>query len=100
MEVEALNNAGARVGDRIVLNFETTSLLKACFFIYVFPILLMILGAAIGFWAAPILDLNASGLSAVFGFLSLGLALWFVKIRGNKMAQNTKYRPKIIRILG
>ena len=100
MEVEAINKAGARVGDRIVLSFESTSLLKACFLIYVFPILLMILGAAIGLQVAPIVGLNASGLSAVFAFSSLGLALWFVKFRGNKMAQNTKYRPTIIRILG
>jgi sigma-E factor negative regulatory protein RseC len=100
MEVEALNNAGARVGDRIILSFESTSLLKACFLIYVFPILLMILGAAIGYRVAPIVGLNASGLAAVLAFLSLGLALWFVKFRGNKMAQNKNYRPKIIRILG
>ncbi|UCH21751.1 MAG: SoxR reducing system RseC family protein [Deltaproteobacteria bacterium] len=99
MEVEAVNDAGARVGDRIVLSFETASLLKACFFVYVFPILLLILGAAVGFNAAPLLDLNASGLSAVCGFSSLLLAFWFVKSRGNRMARNKKYRPKIIRIL-
>lgn len=100
MEVEAINDAGAKEGDRIVLSFETTSLLKACFLIYVLPILIMIAGAAIGFNTAPLLNLNASGLSAVFGFSALVLAFWFVKSRGNRMAQNTKYRPKIIRILG
>ena len=99
MEVEAINDAGAKVGDRIVLSFETTSLLKACFFIYVFPILIMLVGAAIGYNAASLLDLNSSGLSAFFGFSALILAFWFVKYRGNRMAQNTKYRPRIIRIL-
>ena len=100
MEVEAINDAGAKVGDRIVLSFETTSLLKACFLIYVLPILIMIAGAAIGFNTAPLLNFNPSGLSAVFGFSALILAFWFVKSRGNRMAQNAKYRPKIIRILG
>jgi sigma-E factor negative regulatory protein RseC len=33
MEVKALNAAGARAGDRIVLSFETASLLKATFLI-------------------------------------------------------------------
>ena len=33
MEVKALNTAGARAGDRIVLSFETASLLKATFLI-------------------------------------------------------------------
>jgi sigma-E factor negative regulatory protein RseC len=41
MEVKAINTAGASVGDRIVLSFETASLLKATFLIYVFPIILM-----------------------------------------------------------
>jgi sigma-E factor negative regulatory protein RseC len=99
MEVEAINDAGAKEGDRIVLSFETTSLLKACFFIYVFPILIMLAGAAIGYNAASLLDLNSSGLSALFGFSALIFAFWFVKYRGNRMAQNTKYRPRIIRIL-
>ena len=48
MEVKAINQAGAKVGDRIVLLFETSSLLKATFLLYVFPILLLIIGAAIG----------------------------------------------------
>ncbi|MEJ2099311.1 MAG: SoxR reducing system RseC family protein [Desulfobacterales bacterium] len=34
MEVKALNTAGARVGDRIVLSYETPSFLKATFLIY------------------------------------------------------------------
>ena len=36
MEVEAINTARARVGDRIVLNIKTSSLLKATFLLYVF----------------------------------------------------------------
>jgi len=48
MEVKAINEAGAIAGDRIVLLFETSSLLKATFLLYVFPILLLIIGAAIG----------------------------------------------------
>ena len=47
MEVKAINAAGAKVGDRIVMSFETASLLKATFLLYVFPILLLIIGAAI-----------------------------------------------------
>ncbi len=58
MEVKALNTAGARVGDRIVLSFETHSLLKATFLIYVFPIILLIVGAVVGQALAPVIDLN------------------------------------------
>jgi sigma-E factor negative regulatory protein RseC len=65
MEVKALNTAGARAGDRIVLSFETASLLKATFLIYVFPIILLIVGAAIGQMLASLIDFSPSALSVL-----------------------------------
>jgi len=99
MEVEAINEAGAQVGDRIVLLFETGSLLKATFLLYVFPILLLIAGAALGQEIAPFIDFNPSGLSALTGFLFFIAAVLIVKVRANKMALKKEYRPKIVKIL-
>ena len=99
MEVEAINEAGAQVGDRIIISMETASLLKASFLLYVFPILLMIAGAAIGQKTGPLLDIDPSVFSAVVGFLFFFISFWFVKSRGNTMARKNEYKPKIIRIL-
>jgi len=99
MEVKAINEAGAKVGDRIVLLFETSSLLKATFLLYVFPILLLIIGAAIGQEMAPHIDFNPSGLSALTGFSFFFAAVLIIKTRANKMAQKNEYRPKIVKIL-
>jgi len=99
MEVKAINEVGAREGDRIVLSFETSSLLKATFLLYVFPILVLIIGAMIGQEMAPHLDFNASGLSAFTGFSFFFAAVLFIKARANKMAQKNEYRPKIVKIL-
>ena len=99
MEVEAFNEAGARVGDRIVLLFETGSLLKATFLLYVFPILLLIAGAALGQEIAPYFDFNPSGLSALTGFSFFIAAVLIVKVLANKMALKKEYRPKIVKIL-
>ena len=99
MEVKAINEAGAKVGDRIVLFFETSSLLKATFLLYVFPILLLIIGAAIGQEMAPHIDFNPSGLSALTGFSFFFAAVLIIKLRANKMAQKKEYRPKIVKIL-
>ena len=98
-EVKALNTAGARAGDRIVLGFETGSLLKATFLIYVFPIILLVVGAAHGQMLAPIIDLNASVLSVLSGFAFFFSALIFVKARANKMAKKDGYQPKVIKII-
>jgi sigma-E factor negative regulatory protein RseC len=99
-EVEAINQAGAQIGQKVVLSFDTSPLLKATFLLYVFPILTMIAGAFVGQQLAPNFNLDTSLLSAVFGFLFFGLTLLFVRSKGNKMAKKDEYRPKIIRVIG
>jgi sigma-E factor negative regulatory protein RseC len=99
MEVKVINEAGAKVGDRIVLSFETSSLLKATFLLYVFPILLLMVGAAIGQEMAPKFGFNPSGFSAVMGFTFFFAALLIIKTMANKLARKNEYRPKIIKIL-
>jgi len=97
--VEAINEAGAQVGDRIIISIETASLLKASFLLYVFPILLMVAGAIIGQMSGPLFNIDPSAFSAVVGFLFFFISFWFVKSRGNRMARKNEYKPKIIRIL-
>ena len=100
MEVEAINRAGAHVGQKVVLSFDTSPLLKATFMLYVLPIIAMIVGAFVGQNLAPNFTLNTSFLSAIFGFLFFGLTILFVRFKGNKLAQRDEYRPKIIRVIG
>lgn len=100
MEVKAINIAGAREGDRIVLSFETRSLLKATFLIYVFPIIFLVVGAVIGQMLASIISINPSTLSVLLGFAFFFAALCIMKARANKMAAQNAYQPKIIKILG
>ncbi len=100
MEVEAINSAGAKVGDRIVLSIQTTSLLKATFLIYIFPILAMLVGA---FWGQQI-ALNSgrqdpSGLSAIMAFLFLGMAVLVIRLLGKAMSLKKDYIPTIVRIV-
>ena len=99
MEVKAINEAGAKVGDRIVLSFETSSLLKATFLLYVFPILLLVIGAVVGHEMAPKLGFNPSGSSAITGFALFIAAVLIIKTTAGKMAKKNEYRPKITKIL-
>lgn len=99
MEVEALNTVGARLGDRVVIGFETGPLLKASFLLYIFPILALIVGAAVGQAAAPYLSLNPSATSIVFGFFLVFLSFLYIRIKGNRLAAKEQYHPKVVRIL-
>lgn len=99
MEVEALNSAGARVGDRIVVTFATSPLLKATFLIYVMPIICLLVGAAAGLRLAPVLGVGPSAASAATGFLFFFAAAFVVKAQANRLARRDDYRPRITRVL-
>jgi sigma-E factor negative regulatory protein RseC len=98
MEVEVINEVGAKVGDRIILSFETASLLKATFLLYVFPILVLIIGAVLGQQLGHLFHVNTSVASAGTGFLFFFAAIWVTKSKANHLAQRDDYRPRIIRI--
>ena len=99
MEVKAVNEVGAKVGDRILMSFETSSLLKATFLLYVFPIILLVIGALIGQQTAPYLNFNPSGFSAIIGFTFFFAAVLTIKFKANRLARKNEYRPKIIKVL-
>lgn len=99
MEVEAMNRLGARVDDRVVLSFETSSLLKASFLLYVVPIIALITGAVLGEAAAPFFALDPSTCSLLLASLFFVLAILFIRSKGNKLAARDAYRPKVARIL-
>jgi sigma-E factor negative regulatory protein RseC len=99
MEVEVLNPMGAKEGDRIVVDMPTTSLLKASFLLYIFPIICMIAGAALGIQLAERFDYNESALSALTGFGAFCVSVAYIKYKGNRLADQQAYRPKIVKIL-
>lgn len=99
MEVAVVNPIGARVGERVVIKMDTPAFLKGTFLIYVFPILLLVGGAAVGEWISPS-SAAASPLPSIgcaFGGLALGLVL--MKIIANRLARRDDYRPRIVRVI-
>ena len=98
-EVEAINLAGARVGDRIQLAVRTGALLKAMFMLYIFPILSMLAGAVIGDRLAPSFNASPSLVGVLAGLGCFAAALTVVRMGGQRMGGSDEYRPKIIRII-
>ena len=99
MEVEALNVVQARPGDQVLLTLEDQSLMKLSFLIYLFPILALIAGAALGQKVAPILRTNPELTSFGLAFICFGLAFVLVRIKDKKLEQTGAVIPKIARII-
>lgn len=100
MEVRVDNVAGAGVGDRVVIEFDSGALLKVTFLLYVFPVICLLVGALAGNAAGERLGVDPSVASAAMGFC-LFFASWaVVKFSGRRMAGKDAYRPRIVRVMG
>jgi sigma-E factor negative regulatory protein RseC len=98
-KVEAINQAGAQVGDKIMLSFKTTSLLKAMSLLYLFPILCLMAGAGIGLKIGEAYSMDVNLSSLLTALLFLVLSIWFVKSKGNRLSAKSEYQPKIIKVV-
>ena len=99
MEVEAFNPVQARPGDQVLLTLEDQSLMKLSFLVYLFPILALIAGAALGQKVAPILGTNPEVTSFGLASICFGLAFVLVRIKDKKLEQTGAVIPKIARII-
>ena len=100
VEVPVLNPIGAGIGDRIVLKMDSSRLLKATFLVYMFPILMLILGAGAGEWIARSAGIDSPALPALLGFGFLAAGLLIMRVLANRLARKDEYRPRIVKILG
>jgi len=97
-EVEAINTAGAKPGDTVILGFESGSFLKLSFFLYVFPVLSMIIGALVGQETAGNFNIDAGTFSVIAGIGCFLLAFLIIKLVGKRLSGNTRYRANVIKI--
>lgn len=93
-----MNTVNARLGDRVLVYFDTSKLYKLSFLLYVFPIIIMIVGALIGERVAENFHGNPSTYSAFFGLFFFIGAMVVVKLMDKKAGKTGKYRPQIVKI--
>jgi sigma-E factor negative regulatory protein RseC len=100
-KVTAINNAGATVGDRVVLTIGSGSFLKASFLVYLFPVIAIVAGSILGdrysggIWPSG----DPEFVSAGVGLLSLIAAFVLVRFVNNRLSENKSYYPVIVRII-
>ena len=99
MEVEAFNAAQAKPGDQVLLTLEDQSLIKLSFLVYMFPILALIAGAALGQKVGPLLSINQELASFGLGAIAFGLAFVIVRKKDKTLEQTGATIPKVARII-
>ena len=98
-KVEVINTTRAGVGDKVLITIKTASLLKATFLLYLFPILCMLAGAFLGHFGAPLVGIEPAAGAPSAGFACLIIAFVYVRIKGNRLSEQTQFKPRISRII-
>ena len=97
MTLELKNTLGVQTGDQVVIGIETKPMIILSFLLYVFPILLLVIGAVIGDSIAPSLNLDKSLSAMILGFICFGAAFLVVRKKQAVMSEKDEYKPFLVR---
>ncbi|MFN3740279.1 MAG: SoxR reducing system RseC family protein [Thermodesulfovibrionales bacterium] len=98
--IEAINEAGAKIGDRVSVSLKAFSYLKGSIIVYGIPTICLIAGAIIGKELLKnLIALDPDLLSAIGGLGAFGISFLIVKLLSKKMEKKKEYIPVVERIL-
>jgi len=97
-EIEAVNKAGAEVGQKVRLVLVPYTYLKGSMLIYGLPALAMIIGAVLGkeVLSGYITGVDADGVSAMTAFALCALSFVFVKIWSGRKPKGKEQKKPVI----
>lgn len=92
--MEAENDAGAVVGDRVEIHAPESSIIPAAFLVFLLPIALMTLGYAIGKYL-----LSMTLLGVLFALMGAFLGVWFCVLYARRIGKRSSTVYRVSRIL-
>ena len=99
--VTAINQAGASVGDRVILSIESGVFLKASILVYLVPVIALVIGSLVGehysheIWPAG----NPELVAAVFGLLCLVVSFVVIRFANNLLSEDRRFYPVIEKVI-
>ncbi|MBW2108705.1 MAG: SoxR reducing system RseC family protein [Deltaproteobacteria bacterium] len=96
VEVRALNTVGAQVGDIVTISMKSSSVLKASFFIYMVPILALIIGMVAGFVLAKVVPLKEELSVGIMAALGVAISFVWLNRKAESLSQQREFIPEII----
>jgi sigma-E factor negative regulatory protein RseC len=91
----ASNEVGAKVGDRVVVGLNESALFKGTLLLYLFPLLLLFVGAVAGSALAVTADVK-DGYSVAGAFIGLMAGFLGLKFLSSKMGLGRQFQPVIL----
>jgi sigma-E factor negative regulatory protein RseC len=91
----ASNEVGAKVGDRVVVGMDESALFKGTLLLYLFPLLLLFVGAIAGSALAVGAEFK-DGYSVAGAFIGLVTGFLGLKLLSSKMSMGRQFQPVIL----
>jgi sigma-E factor negative regulatory protein RseC len=99
METCVLNQANARVGDRVTISLSSSSVLKSALILYILPTLSLFLGAIIGSEFYHYLGIGETEAAILFSFAGLILGFTITGLISKYQTADSKLIPVITGII-
>ena len=101
MEMRAINEMGAKVGDRVKVAIDSIVFLKSSFLVYVLPLIVMITGGIIGESYAKnnMPGADADLVAGAVGITCLVISFLLIRVWSKSLEKKREYQPQIIRII-
>lgn len=99
LETQALNKAGAGVGDRVAIHLSSHTVLKGALVLYLIPALGLLTGAVAGSGFSKQLAIGETGAALFFGLAGLVLGFSITAVISKRMSAGHRLTPEITRIV-
>ncbi|MGD9123759.1 MAG: SoxR reducing system RseC family protein [Desulfarculaceae bacterium] len=96
--VWALNQAQAQEGDRVLLALPRKGVLGAGFLVYILPILILILGAALGQRLGPAWGWNPTNAAVLLGMGGLVVSWFFLRWLSKRLAGRKEFTVRLVKV--
>ncbi|MBF0258085.1 MAG: SoxR reducing system RseC family protein [Desulfamplus sp.] len=98
MTIQVPNSLNVSTGDSVIVGFKTAPLLKITFLLYIFPIILLIVGAATGESISIQLNTDSSLTSLIVGVSFFTASFFVIKFINNIWALKKEFQPFLMRL--
>jgi len=99
METRVLNQADAKIGDRVTISLSSKSVFKSAMILYILPTLSLISGAIVGSGLHRYLSIGETGAAILLGFAGLMLGFIIAGLISKRQTAGSKLTPVITRII-
>ena len=101
VSIEAINEAGARVGQKVRVQMKALAYIKGSLLFYGIPAFSLIVGAVLGreVIAVRFPGVDPDGVSAITAFALMALSFVAVKVMTRKAEKSVRYQPVVDEIL-